>query len=242
MPEPTRQYIFNAEQIRLMFIGSTVLAVLILAGILLMVSFRPQGRLTAIDQQQFQTTIAHATEQLDGYEQLEDGRVRIDIRRAMELVAERGVSAPFTEVSPAEESAPSAESTATADGEAVYANCIACHQANGQGLPGVFPPLAGHVTSLYRADRDQLPLTMLYGLQGTIEVSDQSYAGLMPQWSQLSDAEIAAVLNYVLTSWGNDQLLLDDYSPYSAAELAALRDLDLSMTNVMERRQALELP
>ncbi|UCH27858.1 MAG: cytochrome c [Trueperaceae bacterium] len=242
MPEPTRQYIFTTEQVRLMFIGLTTLAILVLTLILLMISFRPQGRLITVDQQQFQTTIAHATELLDGYEQLEDGRVRIDIRRAMELVAERGVSAPFTEDPQADTSEPSVETTAAVDGETVYANCLACHQAEGQGLPGVFPPLAGHAPSLYRADRDQLPLTILYGLQGTIEVSGQSYTGLMPQWPQLSDEEIAAVLNYILNAWGNDQLLPDDYSPYRAEELAALRGLDLGMMDVLEKRQALNLP
>ena len=127
------------------------------------------------------------------------------------------------------------------DGEAVYAaNCVACHQATGQGVPGAFPPLAGgHAAELASADggRDYLIHALLYGVQGPIEVAGATYNGLMPAWQQLSDAQIAAVLNYVTTAWDNAEVLADDVAPFAADEIAAARGGDLvGGADVLERR------
>lgn len=91
----------------------------------------------------------------------------------------------------------------TVDGAAVYAgNCVACHQASGQGLSGIFPPLAG---SSWVLDNDaRLVQILLHGVQGEMIVNDQAYNGVMPAFSQLSDAELAAVLTHIRASWGND--------------------------------------
>jgi mono/diheme cytochrome c family protein len=92
--------------------------------------------------------------------------------------------------------------TTVADGAAVYsAACAACHQANGKGLYPAFPPLEG---SEWLA---QSPLSIgemvLRGLQGPIEVRGKAYNGVMPAVGQnLSDAELAAVLNVVSKRWG----------------------------------------
>jgi mono/diheme cytochrome c family protein len=92
---------------------------------------------------------------------------------------------------------------ATADGHAVYENrCAACHQATGQGLPGAFPPLAGSEFVLGEAER--VVRIVLHGLSGPVTVKGQTFNGAMPAWAdQLSDAEIAAVLTYVRSSFGN---------------------------------------
>lgn len=129
-------------------------------------------------------------------------------------------------------------------GEAVYtSNCTGCHQANGQGIAGAFPPLAEHAVNLLRADggRDYLANLQLYGLQGPIEVLGATYNGNMPAWKQLSDDDIADVLNYVLHTWGNDELLPDDFELYSPDEIAALRDQDLDADAMYARRQQLGL-
>ena len=61
---------------------------------------------------------------------------------------------------------------AQADGAKIYAQCAGCHQQNGQGIPGAFPPLAGHVAEILAKEggREYLILVLLYGLQGQIEV------------------------------------------------------------------------
>ncbi|MDQ3461060.1 MAG: c-type cytochrome [Deinococcota bacterium] len=125
------------------------------------------------------------------------------------------------------------------DGEALYlTNCSSCHQAQGQGVRGAFPPLAGHVPALYRAEegRDYLAHVVLYGLRGPITVEGAQYHGAMPPWPHLSDAAIAAILNHTLTAWGNDELLDEDFEPYRAEEVAAERDLDLGPGEVQGRR------
>ncbi|CAN7546060.1 c-type cytochrome [Duganella sp. LjRoot269] len=90
-----------------------------------------------------------------------------------------------------------------ADGAQVYsANCVACHQATGAGLPGVFPPLAG---SEWALAADKVPVNiLLHGIAGKLTVKDVAYNGQMPAFKdKLSDAEIAAVLSYVRSNFGN---------------------------------------
>jgi len=127
-------------------------------------------------------------------------------------------------------------------GEQVYAsNCVACHQANGQGLAGVFPPLSGHAADLYAAEggREYLVNVLLYGLMGAIQVEGGAYSGVMPAWSQLTDEQIAAVLNYVLASWDNAGEVED--LPYAAADVAALRGQGLTPDQVLGLRAQLDL-
>jgi len=99
--------------------------------------------------------------------------------------------------------APAPAGDAPADGAVVYAaNCVSCHQGDGAGIAGAFPPLAGSGWVL--AEPDVPAQILLHGMQGPIDVLGQSYAGVMPSMSQLSDAELAAVLDYIRTEWGND--------------------------------------
>ena len=136
-----------------------------------------------------------------------------------------------------------AASTAGNAGEAVYAaNCQSCHQATGEGLAGAFPTLVGPMPDLYNIEggRDYLANLMLYGLQGAIEVDGNNYNGIMPAWTQLSDGDLADVLNYTLNSWGNADLL-SDFSDYTAEDIAAVRGSELSANDVYELRQGLGL-
>jgi mono/diheme cytochrome c family protein len=100
--------------------------------------------------------------------------------------------------------APAAASGAGAGaaGDQIYASlCVACHQATGQGLPGVFPPLAG--SEWVKAAPEFSIKILLLGLGGSVTVKGQVYNGQMPPFKHLSDAEIAAVLTHVRTSWSN---------------------------------------
>ena len=110
-----------------------------------------------------------------------------------------------------------ASARAAADGAAIFAvRCAACHQATGTGVPGAFPPLAG---SNWVNGRDTtLIQILLHGIQGTLTVNGASYNGTMPTFgTQLSDAEIAAVLTHVRSHWGNKT------EPISAAQVATQR-------------------
>lgn len=88
------------------------------------------------------------------------------------------------------------------DGKVLFAaNCIACHQASGKGLPAVFPPLDGSewVTGEVKA----LIAILLHGISGEIEVRGESFKGVMPSFKQLTDAQIAALATHIRSEWSN---------------------------------------
>jgi mono/diheme cytochrome c family protein len=92
----------------------------------------------------------------------------------------------------------------SSDGAKVYAtNCSTCHQANGQGLEGEFPPLAGNPVVI--GDPAKVIHVVKYGLSGKIHMKGQEYNGMMPAWGQqLSDADIASAITYIRSSWRNN--------------------------------------
>ncbi|MHB8948611.1 MAG: c-type cytochrome [Rhodoferax sp.] len=99
--------------------------------------------------------------------------------------------------------APAAGATlAVADGKKLFtANCVACHQASGKGLPGVFPPLDG--SEWVGGDERTVVNILLHGVSGELTVMGITYKGAMPSFQQLSDAELAAVASYVRAEWSN---------------------------------------
>ncbi len=151
--------------------------------------------------------------------------------------------------SPAEE--PAAQEPAAQEPEAVawneelgqqvyLSNCMACHQANGQGIPGAFPPLAQHAADLYAADGGEyLSHVLLFGVQGQISVQGMNYNGFMPAWPQLSDEQLASVLNHIVVKLGPAPA---GFVPYQAADVAAERTAGLNAVAVYEARGALSLP
>lgn len=103
-----------------------------------------------------------------------------------------------------------------AAGKALFAGtCSTCHQPEGQGMPGVFPPLAK--SDYIAADPRRVPTVILHGLQGAVKVNGQDYNSVMPPMSQLTDDEVANIATYVLNSWGNQG------GKITAAEAAAIR-------------------
>ena len=87
-------------------------------------------------------------------------------------------------------------------GEAVFAGtCSTCHQPTGEGLAGVFPPLAK--SSVLAATPKRIVDIILHGLSGPITVNGNDYNSVMPPMSQLTDDEVADISTYVLNSWGN---------------------------------------
>ncbi|MCP4223589.1 MAG: c-type cytochrome [Actinomycetia bacterium] len=85
----------------------------------------------------------------------------------------------------------------TAAGAQVFAdNCSSCHQADGSGIPGSFPPLLGNANAL---DPEYVETVVRSGLEGPIEALGVSYDSAMPSFSSLSDAEVANVVAFVVT-------------------------------------------
>ncbi|HUH37874.1 MAG TPA: cbb3-type cytochrome c oxidase subunit II [Spongiibacteraceae bacterium] len=108
---------------------------------------------------------------------------------------------------PAAEAASSGTTTRTAsgpDGAALYSNnCASCHQANGQGLPGIFPPLAGDPVVLAEDATEHIAI-VLHGAHGRT-INGRTYASPMPPFGdRFNDAEIAAMVNHERSSWGNN--------------------------------------
>ena len=93
-------------------------------------------------------------------------------------------------------------------GEQVYGNyCASCHQRNGEGLPGVFPPLEGSKPML-SVDASEHIEIILNGLRDKV-INGVSYFSPMPGFGgQLNDEEVAAVVNYERTQWGNSAELV----------------------------------
>jgi mono/diheme cytochrome c family protein len=91
--------------------------------------------------------------------------------------------------------------TPPSPGARLYANnCLACHQKGGEGVPGVQPPLAG--TSVPVGDPGELLGWVLYG-ERPASLPRGRFAGVMPQFSYLSDDDLATLLSYVRSSFGN---------------------------------------
>lgn len=79
--------------------------------------------------------------------------------------------------------------------------CSVCHQANGEGLANVFPPLAK--SDYLAADPKRAMTIVTHGLTGKITVNGHEYDSVMPPMAQLNDDEVANILTYVLNSWEN---------------------------------------
>lgn len=87
-------------------------------------------------------------------------------------------------------------------GQTVYArNCQTCHQANGSGIPSAFPPLAN--SDYLNADVNRAIGVVLNGLEGPIKVNGELFNSTMPKLN-LTDEEVANVLTYIYSSWGNN--------------------------------------
>ena len=80
--------------------------------------------------------------------------------------------------------------------------CQVCHQADGKGVPGMNPPLTQ--TEYVLGEKERLIGIVLNGLTGEIEVNGETFNNVMASHSFLSDQQIANVLSYVRSNFGND--------------------------------------
>jgi cytochrome c oxidase cbb3-type subunit II len=121
---------------------------------------------------------------------------------------------------PAATTAPGAQAYDAVKGQSLFtANCAACHQATGEGLPGAFPPLKSNPV-VNDADPTQHIHVVLHGLQGA-NIGGTVYSSPMPPFgTTLSDADVANIINYERSSWGNHG------APITAKQVATQRVTD----------------
>jgi len=130
-----------------------------------------------------------------------------------------------------------ASAQTTADGKAVFARqCSACHQAEGTGLAKTFPPLASNPDLFI--DRLFPVYVVLNGLEGQLAIKGDHYNGVMPPFDYLSNAELAAVLAYVRSAWGNDKLRPAGFVDVDAAAVGKARQKPMKPKEVHAYRAA----
>lgn len=113
-----------------------------------------------------------------------------------------------------------------ASGEQLYQRCATCHMPDGKGMPGTYPPLAG--SEYANASNPAVPIRIvLHGMQGPVTVAGTEYNSIMPAYGtgvEMSDEEVAAVLTYVRSQWGNNA------SPVTAEQVATERGASRTAT------------
>ncbi|NJO70291.1 MAG: cytochrome c [Bacteroidetes bacterium] len=89
------------------------------------------------------------------------------------------------------------------EGQNLYLKyCMACHQLDGSGVPGMYPPIVN--SPIVNSDKkEDFIKILLYGLKGPIEVHGKKYNQQMPKQDFLSDEDLAKIINYVSTNFEN---------------------------------------
>ncbi len=104
-------------------------------------------------------------------------------------------------------SAPGLASVIQSSGSQLYNKyCLTCHQADGSGVPGMFPPLAGNAK--ITGPSNDIVRIVLFGLEGPIVVNGKDFSQVMPPQDYLNDKQIADILSYIRTTWGNKASLV----------------------------------
>jgi mono/diheme cytochrome c family protein len=117
-------------------------------------------------------------------------------------------------------------------------NCLVCHQSGGQGVAGQFPTL---VESEWVIGGDwvgdnHLVKVLLQGLGGPIQVKGATYNNAMPPWSQLKDDQIAAILTYIRSEWGNNA------PPITPEYVKSIRDQSVGRSDPWTQKDLKAIP
>lgn len=125
-------------------------------------------------------------------------------------------------------------------GQTVYMTvCFACHQPTGMGLPNLFPPLAG--SDWVNAPKpDRIIRVVLHGVMGPVTINGTPFttpAPMMPpQAAALTDVQIADVLTYVRSSWGNNA------GAVTPDQVKAIRDAEQSRAGMWSEAELKTIP
>jgi mono/diheme cytochrome c family protein len=118
--------------------------------------------------------------------------------------------------------------------------CVTCHQPNGQGVPAVYPPLAG--SEWAQGSPDRVIRIVLFGLQGPVHVRGADFPGaaVMPAFGPTgtfgwSDEKIADVLTYVRQEWGNKAVAI------TPDQVAAIRTAEASRNKAWSQDELLKI-
>lgn len=117
-----------------------------------------------------------------------------------------------------------ASAEVTNKGEALYLeHCAVCHQPDGKGVPGFFPPLAGNPRVLAKEPKEiQEYLTrIIFGYHGGLIVDNKVYSGRMPPLGytgNINESDLLKLINYQRSAWGNDA------RPITFKDLATARE------------------
>lgn len=103
-------------------------------------------------------------------------------------------------------------------GRQLYTVCVGCHQADGQGMPHMYPPLRG--SPWVTGSVTILAQVLLHGLEGSLKINGILFDQVMPASPLGSDAEIAAIMTYIRRAWGNDS------SPVTAEQVFGVRAIN----------------
>lgn len=99
------------------------------------------------------------------------------------------------------------------EGKDIYKKfCLSCHQADGSGVPGMYPPL--QESDWVNGDKKRIISIVLKGMKGEIVVNDETYRQVMPAQTNLSNEQIASVLTFIRNNFGNKA---DPISPHEVA-------------------------
>ncbi|MEA5458241.1 cytochrome c [Arcicella sp. LKC2W] len=94
------------------------------------------------------------------------------------------------------------------DGQALYKlHCANCHQDNGQGLAGLYPPIAG--SDFLEKNKELILCSMRNGLKDTIVVNGKSFHQAMPANTQLQALDVAEIATYIYNEWGNEKTITE---------------------------------
>lgn len=136
---------------------------------------------------------------------------------AVYLGDKAGSMQPVEEAAQAQSTGTASKEQQIAAGEVLYqGTCSVCHQPNGEGMPNVFPPLAG--SDYLMEDTERAIDIVLNGLEGPVTVNGEQYNSVMPPMSQLNDDEVANILTYVMNAWDNSG------EAVSPGQVAAVRE------------------
>lgn len=126
-----------------------------------------------------------------------------------------------------------AQTNDAAGAELFGKHCVACHQADGEGIPGLAPPLVGALKKVAEVDlgRTYIAHVLVSGMAGTIKTRGGKFSGVMPSQAALSDHELAAIASYVLSAFNESQVAL------KAEGFAALRSKALPPGEVRKLRE-----
>ncbi len=140
---------------------------------------------------------------------------------------------------PATTPADTASADEVVDGATVFMDtCTSCHQDDAKGIDGTFPPLAGN-GDLFLS-RDFPARVLLNGMTGPITVNGAPFQGEMPSFDFLSDAEIAAVVDYLRNNHGNDATAHPGIAALTPESVAALRDRPMTPVEMLAHRLSLK--